>query len=125
MRAFRTPALFAALFLPPFSVGCGDGPKVQSEGEAVAGVLSSFGDQASNPKTLKVYFADGKAPPDGELMKYKNKGFELVGEPRASGGTVTAKVKVTDEMKGDELGQVVWTFVKVGDQWKLESAPLP
>jgi hypothetical protein len=117
--------LFVAVLLPLFSVGCGDGPKVQSEGQAVAGVLSSFGDQASNPKTLKVYFADGKAPPDGELMKYKNKGFELVGDPRASGGTVTAKVKVTDETKGEALGEADWKFVKVGEQWKLESAPLP
>jgi hypothetical protein len=108
-----------------FSGGCGEGPKVQSEGEAVVGVLSSFGDQASNPKTLKVYFADGKAPPDGELMKYKNKGYEIVGEPKASGGTVTARVKVTDEMKGSELGEVDWTFVKIADKWKLNSAPLP
>jgi hypothetical protein len=108
-----------------FSGGCGEGPKVQSEGEAVVGVLSSFGDQASNPKTLKVYFADGKAPPDSELMKFKNKSFEVVGEPQASGGTVTARVRVTDEVKGKDLGEVEWKLVKVGDRWKLESAPLP
>ncbi len=125
MRVPRIATVFAALSLSLLLVGCGDGPKVQTDREALTGVLSSFGDQASNPKTLKVYFADGKSPPDGELMKYKNKGFEIVGEPRAGGGTVTARVKVTDEAKGNELGEVDWTFVKVGDKWMLDSAPLP
>jgi hypothetical protein len=125
VRAVRISVVFTALGLFLLSTGCGEGPKEQTDGEAVVGVLSSFADQASNPKTLKVYFADGKAPPDGELMKYKNKGYEVVGQPRASGGTVTARVKVTDETKGGELGEADWTFVKAGDKWKLESAPLP
>lgn len=118
--------------LPLFAVitglvlsGCGREPGVQTDGEAITGVLSSFGDQASNPKTLKVYFADGKAPGDKELIRFKNKSFELVDEPTSAGDAVTAKVKVYDEMSGDELGVVEWKFVKVGEQWKLDSAPLP
>ncbi len=105
--------------------GCGgDEKREQSQKEALEGVLSSFGDQASNPKTLKVYFSDGKAPAEKDLKAYQNKSYMVTEEPKVEGGIVTACVKVTDEKDGKELGTFTWTFTRDGEKWKIESAPL-
>jgi hypothetical protein len=116
--------LFPAALVLFALTGCGGERAEQSPREELEGVLSSFGDQASNPKTLGVYFA-GTAPDAKALKGYQSKSFRVADEPRMSGNTATAGVIVTDEEKGEELGTVEWKFVKVGDRWKLESAPLP
>lgn len=106
--------------------GCGGGDEkhVQSEREALDGVLSSFSDQAPNSKTLKVYFTDGKAPDAKALRAYQGKMFSTADEPAVADAKATIKVTVADEKTGKNLGPFEWTFAKDGDKWKIESAPL-
>lgn len=106
--------------------GCGGGDEKheQSQREALDGVLSSFSDQASNPKSLKVWFTDGKAPADKDLKAYQNKMYMVADEPTVDGTTATASVQITNEKTGSEIGKLTWTFAKDGEKWKIVSAPL-
>jgi hypothetical protein len=116
-------ALLAALF-SLMLIGCGeDKPKAPElggeDGMAIARCIEDVGDSTNNAKKLSELFVAGSKPP--ELTQLKGCMFGMVGKPSMSGTTATAKVKIDKDGKSSEQ---VWTFEKVGDKWKIKSAPL-
>jgi hypothetical protein len=86
--------------------------------------IASLDDVKKDPKLLAPWFAAGAAPPAAELRKFAKYTCQADGRPTVTGDTATAKVKVLDANE-HEVGQVEWTLVKEGGNWKLKSAPLP
>lgn len=112
------------LFLTLFITGCGQKKSELpdmggDDGRAVATLIEDINDAISSQKKLKELFAaDAKLP---ELAKLKGCMFSVVGKPTMSGTSATAKVKIE---KGGQASEQEWTFEKVGDKWKIKTAPL-
>jgi hypothetical protein len=92
--------------------------------ELVTLALDYVEDVKSNPKFLAQRFAAGAVPPAAELRRYAQYSYKAAGRPAAGGDTATLPVQVLGA-GGREAGQVEWTFVKEGNAWKLQKAPLP
>jgi hypothetical protein len=104
--------------------GCGSTPKPpdygSDDGKAIALLIEELNDRKADGKRLAELFAE----PVKDPKKYDPYNFDLSGKPTVSGDTGTATLKVrTDD--GTEKGTTEWTFVKAGDKWKIQSAPLP
>lgn len=100
----------------PLDMGGEDGSKIST-------VIEDVNDAVGNTKQLDTLFVKGSKPSDPKKMvKY---GYSIVGKPTVSGTTGTAKVRVDPAGGGATVGEVEWTFEKVGDAWKIKSAPLP
>lgn len=113
----------AALALALAGCGSGGDPKApQQDAEAIAGLVADAAEKCSAPQPAKELFV---TPPDrAALKRYAALTYEADGRPSVDGASATVPVKVFDTA-GRELGRVEWTFVKDGERWKLESAPLP
>lgn len=110
--------------LTAFLFGCGDKKSELpdmggDDGRAVAELVEEMSDATSNTKKLNKLFANGSKPP--ELSKLKGCMFYIVGKPTVSGTSAEAKVKID---KGAQSSEKDWTFEKVGDKWKIKTAPL-
>ena len=107
--------------------GCGGGGQteyVETEEGNVRLALSDVSGAASDPQTFRAMFVEGAAPPDSERAKYspymyRAKSIEI------EGSTATAMVEVEDGNTSQIVGEVEWTLVLQGGQWKLQTAPLP
>jgi hypothetical protein len=116
-------ALLAAL-MSLLLVGCGEekpkSPELGGEdGMAIARCIEDLGDSTNSAKKLSDLFIAGSKPP--ELAKLKGCMFSIVGKPSLNGTTATAKVKIEKDSKSSEQD---WTFEKVGNTWKIKTAPL-
>jgi hypothetical protein len=121
----RIPPRFVPIAVVLSLVGCGSGGDTkapQQDEEAIAGLVADAAEKCSAPQPAKELFVT--APDKATLKRYAGLTFETAGRASVSGTTATAQVKVFDP-QGKELGQVEWKFVKQGERWKLESAPLP
>jgi|SRR5262245_10192153 len=121
MRLF---ARFVSFALVLALAGCGSSdPKTpQRDEELLAGLVADTAEKCSAPQPAKELFV---TPPDkATLKRYAGLTFETAGRATVSDTTATVPVKVFDP-QGKEHGQVEWKFVKQGERWKLESAPLP
>jgi hypothetical protein len=102
-----------------------DGPPVQ-ETAVLRNLVTQMGDASRRSDTFRDFFAkDATIPPDAERVKYSSLYFNPVGDASLKGESAVVKVRVTNDESSTPLGQVDWTFVKEGEQWKLKSAPLP
>lgn len=107
--------------------GCGDNPQTPNpptyssdEGKDIAVLVEDFNEYKANARRASELFAQ----PVRDLKKYDSYSYDLSGSPTVSGDKATATVKVrTDE--GTDKGTVEWSFVKVGNKWKIQAAPLP
>jgi hypothetical protein len=104
--------------------GCSSTPKPpdygSDDGKAIALLIEEVNDCKADGKRLAQLFAE----PVKDLKKYDPYNYDLSGKPVVSGETATAKLKVRAD-DGTEKGTTDWTFVKAGDKWKIQSAPLP
>jgi hypothetical protein len=88
-------------------------------------VVKSFNGSTSDPRNAPQWFVQGSVPPAAELQKFAKYDCRVVGKPTIKGDTATIKMRVLVRQTDNEVGQVDWTLVKVGDTWKVKSAPLP
>ncbi|MCS6866612.1 MAG: hypothetical protein RMJ56_08140 [Gemmataceae bacterium] len=106
---------------------CGSNPETpiapsynSDDAKAIAVLIEDFNEYKANPKRAGELFAQ----PAKDWRKYDTYNFDLSGSPTVNGDKATATVKVrTDE--GTDQGTVEWSFVKVGNKWKIQAAPLP
>lgn len=107
--------------------GCGGGGQTEyietDEGD-VRLALSDVSGAASDPDEFRALFAEGAAPPDSEREKYRPY-MCRANSVTIEGDTATAMVEIEDGNTGQIVGEMEWTLVRQGDQWKLQSAPLP
>ena len=102
-----------------------DGPPVQDTA-VLRNLVTQMGDASRGSDSFKAFFAkDAAVPADAERVKYSSLYFNSVGDASIKGDSAVVKVRVTNDESSTPLGQVDWTFVKEGEQWKLKSAPLP
>src|SRR5262245_60639250 len=94
------------------SYGGEDGKKIARRVDAL------IDDRSSHPRMSK-HFAKGAAPDARQWPKYAPYAFEVVGDPSISGTTATAKVRIVQDSDRKEVGQVEWSFVKEGEDWKI------
>lgn len=123
-RILRIPTAVLALAVLP---GCSSGSKEaapMTDQIQVTQFIASFNGAKENPKYAPEWFAQGAVPPTAELRKLAKYTCKVDGKPTISGDTATVKIKLLDA-KEQEVGQVEWTLVREGGNWKLKSAPLP
>jgi hypothetical protein len=84
-------------------------------------------DYTKNRKAFEEKFVTGAAPSEADQKKYVGLMFRPVAAetPKISDNTATVKVEIEEGATGAKKGVVEWTVEKVGDKWKLKSAPLP
>ena len=105
-------------------LGCGDSNSATGGAPPVEDWVTDIPDAATSPESFRALFADGVTVPEKDRKKYSD-GYFLV-ESQGSGpdGTTILKLMAKDVM-GNDKGQVEWTVVEQGGEWKLKSAPLP
>ncbi|MDY3553346.1 hypothetical protein R5W24_002447 [Gemmata sp. JC717] len=119
-------ALLGAVMLVP---GCGASsgtprmPDYGSEdGLKIALVVSEFNDAKNNQTKFKNSFAES---PPANWKQYEKYSFRVKqGSPKVNGTTATATVTIHNESNFEAVGTQEWSFVKVGDTWKLKTAPI-
>jgi hypothetical protein len=130
-RPCQTIALLAAAWLLVMAGGCGGDalPKVK-EDQKLRGLIPAVRESAESAARFKTIFVEGAVPADAELPRYRKYAYEI-NAMNASGdeATVTVAVRSIPSGKkvgsGEIVGEVEWTAVKSGDEWKLKNAPLP
>ncbi len=129
---FRPATILTLAFVvaQPLIVGCGSGQQTPTplpdygseDGVQIALLVSEFNDAKTQLVKAKKLFAG--SPPN--VREYQNLAFEVVvGSPKVDGTTATASVKVLSDADMKPIATTEWTFTKVGDAWKIKSAPLP
>lgn len=119
-RMNRYSALLALLVL---CCGCASEPPGPNPIEQLQMVIANLPDSATKPDRFKSFFVAGAAPGDADRMKYRAIMLRAKTATQ-SGETATVRVQVED-VQGIKLGEVDWTAVKEGPDWKLKTAPLP
>ena len=119
--AFITVAAMAAM------VGCGSSTKGPlnmggEDGQKVALLVEDLNDSKGNPMKMSGLMATAVTAPD--VKKYDPYEFYVLGKPTVNGAAATCKVSV-QKVSGETAGEVEWGFEKVGDAWKIKSAPVP
>jgi hypothetical protein len=112
------------VLLALFAVGCGDSKSLPpdfggEDGLSVVRCIEDVSEATTNQKKLNEMFATGASPLD--VKKISGAMFSVVGKPTINGTTATAKVRIE---KGQLTKEQDWTFEKVGDKWKIKTAPL-
>lgn len=106
-------------------IGCGkDKPPVATDAHKIAGLVSGVSDASRSPDSFERLFVDGAAPDAKERPRYAQYSFELK-STAAEGDRVIATVVAREAKTGSVVGELQWTMVRQGDQYKLQSAPLP
>src|SRR5262245_6867940 len=125
----RAPhSLLFLLVLP--ALGCGggrDGPPPQTDAGDLIQHVREFDDRKDNAKSFAAAFAQGAAPAEPQRRRFAKFSFVpvIAVKPTVQGDTATVKVQVRDGATEKPVGDVDWTYVKEGGQWKLKAAPLP
>lgn|SRR5262245_33977079 len=104
------------------------GPTYGSEeGRAIAELVERVNDDKSNVVKLRKMFAEGAVPKDqAVLRKFPTLYYEVRGNPQVTGTTAVATVTMRSESgNSDDKREMEWSFVKEGEEWKIQSAPLP
>lgn len=107
-------------------VACGQQPLeyVPTEEESVLFAVSAIEEAAPEP----AHFARLLAP-DSEVDQKQHADYSrytIVGtRARIDGEAATADVDLLDPQSGRKIGTARWTLVRVGDRWKIQTAPLP
>jgi hypothetical protein len=124
LKRFARTILFAAmLLLPLWLAGCGGSPAATSD-QMLRGLISAVHGAAFQTGSFQALFVAGEAPKDAERARYTKYTFEIKSSS-VSGDAATITVVVRDLKDNKELGETEWTAAKVGNEWKLKSAPLP
>ncbi len=97
-------------------------PKLTEEQKVCA--AADMSDMVGDPEDFRSLFVDGAVPDDSQKRRYKGRSFGA-SDPKISGNSATMTVVIRDVNTWEVLGEVEWTAEKVGDRWKLKTAPLP
>jgi hypothetical protein len=129
----RTTQLRFALVLSalvPLCVlaGCSGGSKNPATGPQadlgkVAVLVTNIGDYAKSLSMLKKLFVDDNKLTEEDRKKYYDASIIRDKPPRIENDTAIIPVKIKDA-SGNIIAEREWTAVKVGEEWKLKSAPL-
>ncbi|QEG39044.1 hypothetical protein [Roseimaritima ulvae] len=136
-QLFSRPSMALSLFalsLVCFT-GCGAGPAAEStlEQDAYA-TIEGLGDAAGDEAMFAESFVPGVAPKNRK--DYAACGYEVVGDPQIQDDTATLDVKIfggvhasggSDSSRSTtsaKNSQQTWTLKRVGEEWKIETAPL-
>ena len=118
--AVTTIAALAAI------VGCGGPTKPLDmggeDGQKVSLLIEDINDSKGNPKKMSELMVTAVSA--AEVKKFDPYEFSIIGKPSMNGTNATCKVRV-DKISGEQAGEVEWGFEKVGDAWKIKSAPVP
>jgi hypothetical protein len=107
-------------------VGCGARAETMapSSHTEFVNLVDTMVDSVRAPSKFKACFAAGAEPPLAERKKYEK--HILVTSPEATVEGDTARFNVSfQDQAGKEVANKEWTAIKVIDEWKLKSAPLP
>ena len=104
--------------------GGGQTEFMPTEEDSVREVISGLPGAASDPQEFRAMFVEGAAPAESERQKY-GPYMCRANSLKIDGATATATVEVEDGNTGEIVGEVEWTLARQGEQWKLQSAPLP
>jgi hypothetical protein len=96
-----------------------------SDDSAVLQTVKSFNGSKMDPRNSPQWFAQGALPAQAELQKLAKFDCQTVGKPTIKGDTATIKMRVLVPNTDNEVGQVEWTLVREGGNWKMKSVPLP
>jgi len=122
----RSLACLVGLLFVAAVPGCGQGEHEMTDADYVSSLIGNVGEAADEAETFKAFFLDRVAPEDSQRARYRRCSFDTVaGSLSASGDSASATVIVREISSGEILGEIEWTAEKVGDQWKLKSAPMP
>ena len=91
----------------------------------VASAVREMADYKSSARGFTNAFVKGAAPGEAVRKRFAPYIFAPAGGASISGEGATIKVKVIDEKSDNVVGEVEWTYVQEGGQWKLKAAPLP
>jgi hypothetical protein len=105
--------------------GCGGGQTeyIETEEGNVKLALSDVAGAASDPTDFRELFVEGAAP-EAERDKYRPYMYRAK-SVKIDGANATAMVEVEDGSTGQIVGEIEWTLVLQGEEWKLKTAPLP
>jgi hypothetical protein len=118
---------FLLCLLAAVLAGCGGGGQteyVETDEGDVRLALSDVSGAASDPDEFRALFVEGAAPADSERPKYAPFMYRA-NSLEIEGNTATAMVEIEDGNTGQIVGELEWTLVRQGDEWKIQSAPLP
>jgi len=108
-----------------WAVGCGkDKPPVATDKQKIVGIVSALSDAWRNPDSFERLFVDGAAPDAKLRPRFGQYSFELK-STSVEGERIIATVIAREVQTGNAVGELQWTLVREGDQYKLQSAPLP
>jgi len=108
-------------------LGCAsshDAPPATEESNILT-TVKSFNGSSGDARNAAQWFVQGGVPSTPELQKLAKYDCRVVGKPSIKGDTATIKMRILVRQTDNEVGQVEWTLVKVGENWKMKSAPLP
>lgn len=92
------------------------------EGLKIAQAVSEFNDAKNSQLKFKKSFAES---PPANWKQYDKYSFQVKqGSPKVDGVNATATVTIHNESNFEVVATKEWTFVKVGDAWKLKTAPI-
>jgi hypothetical protein len=115
--------LAAGILLILVVQGCGSPapPSYGSEdGKKIALLIEDLNEKKGNTVESKKLFVSVPA----NLVRLGQFSFDVKGSPSVTGTTATATLAVRTE-GGEDKGQQQWTFEKVGENWRIKTAPLP
>ena len=97
-----------------------------ADGKLVADLIYGLDDTLQNPKSFTAAVTkEAAAKIAAEVSRYRGLTYSVVGKPVVNGEAATAQVAMEQTFTGKKLGEKEWTFVKQGDGWRIQSAPLP
>lgn len=113
-------------WLAVMAVGCSssDGSSIPSYGGEDGLAIAKLVESLTDDSRIQQRFAPGAKITVKEQRKLRGNYLEVVGSPTVAGDSATAKVRLANGKPGEESPEFEWTFAKVGDQWKIQSAPL-
>jgi len=105
--------------------GCGkDKPPVATDKQKIMGIVSALSDAWRNPDSFQRLFVEGAAPDAKQRSRFGQYSFE-VKSTSVEGERIIATVIAREVQTGNAVGELQWMLVREGDQYKLQSAPLP
>ncbi len=107
------------------AVGCGkDKPPAATDRHKIVGLVSALSDAWRNPDSFERLFVEGAAPEAKQRPRFGQYSYD-VKSTATEGDRIIATVIARDVKTGEAIGELQWTLVREGDQYKVQSAPLP
>jgi len=111
------------------SEGAGDMKAAEQDYAALDAVVSRVSPTAATePEQFDLLFVNEEGPNKDDRKVFLNKTIRVKkGDCNIEGNTATAKVTVEDPNTEEVIGQIEWTFERLGDKepWQIKTSPMP